>query len=102
MHWKDLSGSSKAALIFAVLGFVINLTSTTSSSVNGVTTCSHTDFAALALGALTLLVASVGLTRIRDLRPEALNLNIAVLVAADIIGIVHILRGIGIIGGPCA
>lgn len=101
MGWSSLSGASKAALIFAVLGFVISFTSTSQSTINGVSTCSHMDFAALILGGMTMLAASAGLLRIRDAAAETRTLNLAILVVADIVGVVHILRGIGMVGGPC-
>lgn len=101
MSWSSLSGASKAALIFAILGFVISFTTLSTSSINGVRTCSYMDYGALLFGALAMLSGSSGLMGARNLAAEARNLNIAVCVGADIVGVVHILRGIGMVGGPC-
>lgn len=102
MNWKSLSGSSKAAIVFAALGFVISFTTLSTSSINGVQTCSYTDYGTLVFGALAMLSASSGLMRVRDLAAEARNLNLIVCAAADVVGVIHILRGMGIVGGPCA
>jgi hypothetical protein len=101
MSWSSLSGASKAALIFAVLGFVISFTTLSTSSINGVRTCSYMDYGALLFGALAMLAGSSGLMRLRDLAPDARSLNLVVCVAADVVGVAHILRGIGMVGGPC-
>lgn len=101
MRWSSLSGASKAALIFAVLGFVISFTSLSTTSINGVSTCSYMDYGALLFGALAMLAGSAGVMGVRGLAPDVRNLNLAICVAADVVGVVHILRGIGMIGGPC-
>lgn len=101
MRWSSLSGVSKAALIFAILGFVVSFTSLSSSTINGVRTCSYMDYGALLFGALAMLVGSAGLMRVRDLAPDARTLNLVICVAADVVGVIHILRGIGMVGGPC-
>lgn len=101
MRWSSLSGVSKAALIFAILGFVVSFTSLSSSTINGVRTCSYMDYGALLFGALAMLAGSAGLMRVRDLAPDARTLNLVICVAADVVGVIHILRGIGMVGGPC-
>ena len=101
MSWSSLSGASKAALIFAILGFVVSFTTLSTSSINGIQTCSYMDYGALLFGALAMLAGSSGLMRVRDLAPDIRNLNLAICAAADIVGVVHILRGIGMVGGPC-
>lgn len=101
MSWSSLSGASKAALVLAILGFVISFTTLSTSSVNGVSTCSYMDYGALVFGALAMLAGSAGVMRVRDLAPDARSLNLVVCVAADGVGVLHILRGIGMVGGPC-
>ena len=101
MRWSSLSGASKAALIFAVLGFVISFTTLSTTMSNGVRTCSYMDYGALLFGALAMLAGSAGLMGVRGLAPDMRNLNLAICVAADVVGVVHILRGIGMVGGPC-
>lgn len=101
MSWSSLSGASKAALVFAVLGFVLSFTTLSTSSINGMSTCRYMDYGALLFGALAMLAGSSGLMGVRNLAAEARNLNIAVCIGADIVGVVHILRGIGMVGGPC-
>lgn len=101
MSWRNLSGMARAALVFAVLGFVIAITSTSTTSVNGVADCSYANYGALVFGALAMMAGSAGLMGLRDLPAEARTLNIAVLVGADLLGVLHLLRGIGMVGGPC-
>lgn len=101
MNWRNLSGMARAAIVFAILGFVIAITSTSSTSINGVSDCSHVNYGALAFGALAMMAGSAGLMGLRDLPAEARNLNIVALVGADLLGVLHLLRGIGMVGGPC-
>ncbi|MGI3183717.1 hypothetical protein [Nioella aestuarii] len=101
MSWRSLSGASKAALIFAILGYVISFTTLSTSSINGVQTCSYMNYGALLFGVLAMMAGSSGLMGVRALAADTRNLNIAVCVGADIVGVIHILRGIGMVGGPC-
>jgi hypothetical protein len=101
MNWRQLSGAAKAALVFAVLGFLLGFTTTNTTSINGVTTCSYMDYGALVFGALAMLAGSAGLMNLRSIAAEARNFNIAVLLGADLVGVLHVLRGIGMVGGPC-
>ena len=48
-----------------------------------------------------MMAGAAGLIGLRDLPAETRSLNIAVLVGADLVGVLHVLRGIGMIGGPC-
>lgn len=98
MGWRDLNGQVKAAAIIAILGFVIRVTSTSQSSINGVVTCWHNDFAALGLGILAVILGGLGALRAQG---HARNANMIVGGIAAAVGVVHVLRGFGMVGGPC-
>jgi len=101
MSWSSLTGQSKAAIIFVVLGFALSFTSTNTSSINGVVTCSYMNYGALAFGALAILAGAGGLMTARSLGDtRGLNLGIGALGLA--FGVLHIARGLGMVGGPCA
>ncbi|MGH1415489.1 MAG: hypothetical protein ACRBB0_18520 [Pelagimonas sp.] len=100
MRWHELTTVTKSAMLVAVLGFAIKLTSTGTVSANGTTVCTHMDFAALCLGGLTMALASTGIFKARDLETgRALNLWLCLTAVA--VGLLHLVRGLGIVGGPC-
>lgn len=101
MSWSSLTGTSKAAAIFAILGFLLSFSTTNTSSINGVTTCSYMNYGALIFGVLAILAGGSGLASARGLgETQALNMGICAVGLA--IGVLHVLRGIGMVGGPCA
>jgi len=92
--WPYLNNLQKASLVTALLGFIISFTTTVSSG--GVTV--HRNWAALALGVLTLLL---GLASV----PESLRSTehrsekLIAFVIAIVIGALHVARGLGMFYG---
>lgn len=95
------SSPTKWAVALAALGFFISFSTTSTRSINGVATCTHYDYAAIVLGGLTLLIASIG--EVRALQSnENRVLNLSASGGSFLIGGYHLARGLGLIGGPCA
>ncbi|MEJ6389705.1 hypothetical protein [Gymnodinialimonas ulvae] len=100
MGIKDLSLLSKIAIGLAIAGFVLSVQSTSTVTENGVTTCSFIDYAKLVLGGLAVLVGGMGeFGAIRDAATR--NVNLIASGGASMAGLVLILLGLGVIGGPC-
>ncbi len=100
MSWSSLTGQTKAAVIFAILGFVVSFSTTNTSSINGVYSCSYMNFGALIFGVLALIAGGIGLAGARDLS-DTKGLNMGLCAVALLIGALHIGRGLGMVGGPC-
>ncbi len=97
---KDLPPAIQWGAIAAVLGFVISLSSTSSSSSNGITTsCNHFDIAAVVFGLVAIGCGAVGITKLQTL--ESKGLPGGLIAAAIVLGVVHLLRGFGVILAPC-
>ena len=94
MNWGNLSGLTKAAAICAVGGFFVTI----HQYKYGPGYCSYIDYGAVALGALAVLLGAV--TAIASARNEAKD-NLIVGGIAALIGVYHIVTGLGIVGGPC-
>jgi hypothetical protein len=100
MAYSDLTGLSKIALILSILGFVIGIQMQTNNVVNGVAECSFIDYGALLFGAAGAFAGSLG--EMRALRmPQGRMVNLMTSGAAVMIGILNVLRGLGVIWGPC-
>lgn len=103
--WRQIPGGLKLGLIAGLIPFVLSITSTSTSSGAGGYTCSHTDFAALVGGAIAILAVGGTLVTSRGGTAEAeaspgLRYGLGAGVVA--LGAVQILRGLGMIMGPCA
>lgn len=90
---------------FGIAAFVIHVSSSSSRTVNGVMTeCSYTDYFAFIAAAACVGFGVAGLTKGRK-APKDRSVHPAVLLAfalvLAILAVVHVLRGIGMIGGPC-
>ncbi|WP_044007022.1 hypothetical protein [Jannaschia sp. CCS1] len=100
MKLSDLTTLSKIAVGLAVAAFVLSFQMTNTSSVNGVTTCSFIDYGKLVFGGLAVMVGGLG--EVAALRMgEARIANLIASGGASIAGIIAILMGLGVIGGPC-
>ncbi len=89
--WSYLSSLQKGSLVTALLGFIINITSTVSSG--GVTV--HRNWSALILGILTLLLGLASAPEaLRS--PEHRNEKLIALIIAVVVGGIHIGRGFGV------
>lgn len=104
--WQDIPRAAKVGAVFGLIPFVISLTSTQTSSGSGVATCSHMDFAALIGGAIALIAGVAALLPRRDAMgpvqsaPMGVRLGSGLVIAA--LGVFQVLRGLGMVGGPCA
>lgn len=102
MRWTDLSGATKTAVILAIVGFFIKFEWSSTGRVNGVASCTYSDYGALGLGGLTVLAAVAGLFLVRALAaPQARRANLLASGGALLVGAFHLARGLGFIGGPC-
>ncbi len=102
MNWRSFSGATKTAVITAALGFFVQLSSIQTSRINGQMSCSHTDVSALFFGVIAILAGVVGVLNARSLPQETRVLNLALCAAAVAVGVLNVLRGFGMVGGPCA
>lgn len=105
MNPKDLPQPLLWGLAVGVVAFVINATTYSSRSVNGVVTeCSSFDFAALLAAVGCVGCAVVGLVQgLRGRREGSASTWLVLGVAAALVLLagVHALRAVGTIGGPC-
>lgn len=101
MTFSDITGPARTAAIMAGLGFFISVTSFSRSNMGGVYSCSFTDYGALFFGALAILFGGIAAARTAGGPSDAKGVNMALSLGALAIGLYHLLRGFGIIGGPC-
>lgn len=88
-----------AAAVCALLGFVLTFELTSSRTSNGVvTSCSYTDVAKIGLGAAAMVL---GVALLRRSLPSRNPLGLAVGIVAPLVGLYHVLTGIGMINSPC-
>lgn len=100
MRLSDLTLLSKIALGLAVAGFFVSFTTLNTSSINGVQSCDFMDYGKIVLGGLAIMVGGLG--EVSALRlSETRIVNLLVSGGASMVGIVHILMGLGVVGGPC-
>ncbi|UWQ96573.1 hypothetical protein K3728_04890 [Rhodobacteraceae bacterium M385] len=100
MKISDLTTLSKLAIGLVIAGGVLSFQMTSSSSVNGVSTCEFIDYGKLIFGALAVIVGGLGefaALRLTDTR----MVNLLASGGASMLGILLVLMGLGIIGGPC-
>jgi hypothetical protein len=102
--WSRIPSAHKWALLPALLGFVLDLEFTASSTHNGVqTSCTYVDIAGPVLGVIAIVMAVAGVRADRREHPS-MRLRNAVLAIAAVYVVVaswHIVSGIGLVGGPC-
>ncbi|MEQ9813421.1 MAG: hypothetical protein RLO50_11635 [Azospirillaceae bacterium] len=82
-----------------IVAFFISFSTLSTSNINGQVSCSYMDFAAIVLG---IVVGIIGLSLFRTPAyggRSQLAIPAGVIIAA--LGVVHILRGIGVVMGPC-
>lgn len=100
MKLSDLTTLSKIAVGLAIAGFVLSFNMTSSSTINGVYTCSFIDYGKIIFGGLAIMVGGLG--EVSALRlSETRMVNMLASGAASVVGVLHVLMGLGIIGGPC-
>ncbi|MGO2822517.1 MAG: hypothetical protein ACTIA5_17105 [Brachybacterium tyrofermentans] len=102
---RDIPRATYIGLVIGALGFVVSLSSTTSSTVNGVqTACSYQDYGAMIAAALCLVCAVAGIVQRRKHPYQYPVQQWIVYVLAGVLtvlAVVHALRGFAVIGGPC-
>ena len=100
MNTADLTMLSKVAIGFAIAGFIVSFTTLNTSNINGVVTCDFMDYGKVVLGAMAVIVGGLG--EFAALRTPATRMpNLIASGGASLVGILHILMGVGVIGGPC-
>ncbi|GAA1485967.1 hypothetical protein [Brachybacterium fresconis] len=101
---KDVPVPLFVGLGVGLLGFFVQFTSWTTSTMGGVETCTYHDYAAMIAAVVCLLCAGIGISRRVSqprrypIRQWVVHLMAGVLV---LLAVVHALRGFGIIGGIC-
>ncbi|WP_068304325.1 hypothetical protein [Pararhodobacter sp. CCB-MM2] len=99
MNWRDITGAAKAAAILALLSVIVSFTSLSTSSMNGVRTCSFVDYGAIAFGGLAILFGAIALAKPGE--GEAAGINRMAGGLALLVGLWRLGYGLGFIGGPC-
>lgn len=99
--WKNTPAAIRTALISAVLGFVVSCSSSSTRTVNGrLTECSYFDAGAALFGAVAIIAGLIGVAAAWK-RTDDKPLMLVISIVSTCVGVIHILRGIGVIGGPC-
>ncbi len=102
LSWSETPAAIRTGGIAALLGFVISCNTSSSRTVNGaVVDCSYTDFGALVLGAVAIIGGLIGIGTCLKRTADDRLLLIGASVVMIVLGVVHLLRGVGTIGGPC-
>ena len=100
MKFSDLTTVSKVAIGLAVAAFVLSFQLYSTSNAGGVYTCSFIDYGKVIFGGLAIVVGGLG--EVSALRMgEARTANLLASGGASVAGIIAVLMGLGIIGGPC-
>lgn len=100
MNMSDLTTLSKVAIGLAIAGFFVSFTTLSTSNINGVVSCDYADYGKIVLGGLAILVGGLGeVTALRLTETKMANLIASG--GASLVGIFHLLVGLGIVGGPC-
>ena len=99
--WSTTPAAIRVGAIAAILGFLLTIESTSSRTINGrLAECSYTNYGALLLGAIAIVAGLIGVAMaVKSTENRGLLIAIAAVTVA--IGVLHILRGIGSVGGPC-
>ena len=101
MNYSDLSGAAKGAAILAILSLLFSLNFSSTTTINGVATCSFFDIGKVALGGLAVVIGVGGVFRARSDISAARKMNIVVPGIAALVGVFSVLEGFGIILSPC-
>jgi hypothetical protein len=102
--WRQaLTVQHLVGVVAGVLGFVVGVTAESRDVVDGVVvSCTSLDWGALIAGTVGILAGTMATARTIH-RPTADHrvLLFAVAIAVQLVGMVHVARGLGIIGGSC-
>lgn len=102
---QDVPSMLPVATVVGLIAFVVSIEASSVATVNGaVTACSYTDFAALGAAVLCGIAAVVGAIQ-RVSNPwthRAAWWLVGAFVAVDLLlAGIHVLRGLGVVGGIC-
>lgn len=100
MKLSDLTMLSKLAIGLVIAGGVLSFQLTSTSTINGVTTCEYIDYGKIIFGGLAIMVGGLGevtALRLSDTR----MINLVASGGASLLGVLLVLLGLGIVGGPC-
>lgn len=105
MNLRDAPKSMWVGLIVGLVGLVVNMSFTSSQSVNGVVTqCTSINIAAF-LAAAVCLLCGIRTISGKLRRPGRYPMHAGIVLGAGgvilLLAIVHVLRGIGILSGAC-
>lgn len=100
MTLSDLSTLSKLAIGLAIAGGVLSFSTISTSSINGVETCDYIDYGKVVFGGLAVMVGGLGEVAALRLAQERM-VNLIASGGASLIGVLLVLIGLGILGGPC-
>ena len=104
--WHDIPKAAKVGAVFGLIPFVFSISSTTTTSGPSGATCSHMDIAALIGGAIALLAGGAALFAKGDpLVGQSVSSAPTRVISGlvDIaLGAFQIVRGMGLVMGPCA
>ncbi|BAN03946.1 hypothetical protein [Ilumatobacter coccineus] len=99
--WKNTPASIRTAMVSAILGFVVRCSSTTTSSRNGrLTECSYFDGGAAFFGVVAIITGLVGCV-VAFKRTDDKTLMLVISIVSVGVGVLHVLRGVGTVGGAC-
>ena len=90
-----LSPVTIAALIGGIAPFCLSYTSSSSSTVNGVTTSSYIDYIAVVGGPLAILCGLIGV--VSGLKASNKLMGLGLPLVAMLLGVFQLLRGFGIV-----
>lgn len=104
--WHDIPKAAKVGAVFGLIPFVFSISSTTTTSGPSGATCSHMDIAALIGGAIALLAGGAALFAKGDpLVGQSVSSAPTRIVSGLVVvalGAFQIVRGMGLVMGPCA
>lgn len=102
--WERTPVAWRFAVGIALFFQVCSLSSSNSRTVNGVMVeCSYLDLGKLAAAAITVVLLGVGAVTVsRSQTPPPTGLTAGVVGVTALLVILLVVRGLGLVGGPCA
>ena len=79
-----------------IVAFFVSVSTLSTSSGAGGSTCSYTDYAAIVLGVIAAIMGIGGAVKAKGHAPA---MGLGALVA--VLGVVHVCRGLGLVMSPC-
>ncbi|MER5624708.1 hypothetical protein ABT061_27115 [Streptosporangium sp. NPDC002544] len=106
MNLRIASAKSRAALVVGLLAVVVRVGTTVTLTINGESTCNHTDFAGIGLGGVAVFIALLAgweaATGLTDHQHQARkDVTWGVTALALLLGAVGLLKGFAVVMSPC-